>query len=133
METTIQPTGMSPQRCLAALRSLRSDLDRASAVPVAAAANALTVLPAEEIDSLKSELTLEIDLRRGASEELRMTAIERTIYLPLITRVLTLLSRMEQRIPADARSLLQEARGHVDLALQQLGESDVLQASRALR
>ena len=123
---------MSPQRCLAALRSLRRDLDRASAVPIAAAANGLTPLPAEEIDSLKAELTLEIDLRRGASEELRMTAIERTIYLPLITCVLTLLSRMEQRIPADDQSLLQEARGHVDRALQQLGQGDALRASRAL-
>lgn len=132
LESAIQPTGMSPQRCLSALRSLRSDLDRAYEVPPAASADAVNILPGDELDSLKSDLMLDIDLRRGAGEQLHMTGIERTIYLPLITCVLALLSRIEPLIPSDAQTLLQEARGHVDRALQQLAKNDELKGPRSL-
>ena len=89
----MQPTGMSLERCVAALNLLDGDLKIAESKMDAAQNGAPALAPAtpDALLHLVSDLTLNIDLRRDAASSLLMSDVESTVYFPLIEKVLKLL------------------------------------------
>ncbi len=89
----MQPTGMSVNRCVAALKGLSGELDRVSLVgddgPQA------EMQPSWTLRALILDLALDVDLRHDAAARSCMSSIESDVYLPVIRNVLTLLRRAE--------------------------------------
>jgi hypothetical protein len=89
----MQPTGMSVNRCVAALTGLSGELDRVASysdhLPDAG------LPPSWSLRALILDLSLDIDLRRDAAAKSFMSAIESEVYLPVIRDVLSLLRLAE--------------------------------------
>src|SRR5579883_448901 len=111
----MQPTGMTPQRCLSAIRTIRNDLEHATGGKDEADRD--VALLAEELHALRAALQVDADLRRDPADALRMSRVERTIYLPLIRCLIELLTRVEPMLSADRRPLLREASRKIDVAI----------------
>ncbi len=123
----MQPTGMSPQRCIVALRSLRDQLTVDPNVRVATEElfnRAGAGAPLSDMATLKDSLRLNIELRRERKATSGMSAIERDVYLPTIVGVLKLLEHALPFVAAQGRPFIEDAVALADRALQKATASD---------
>jgi hypothetical protein len=123
----MQPTGMSPQRCISALKSLRAQLAVRPGVSTVTGNQfdrASIRAPDDEIGALKGSLRLNIELRSEGSATDGMSVIEREVYLPAIVSILKLLERVEPFVAIGGRLFVEDAVALADRALQRATACD---------
>jgi hypothetical protein len=112
----MQPTGMSVERCIAALNTLNDELKQNSAYMGANGhpQQRMSPSPGNSTLEIARDLTLDIDLRHDAMSSALMSEIESSLYLPLIENVLALLKQIST---GDANAM-DEARQLIQVALK---------------